>query len=77
MLGGVEQLIVAGEPLYDWPLEGAIPQVPYILVPAMSPGTVPRDRILLRFPELQRGRLDGYDEVFRNDRWLVFEKATS
>lgn len=77
MLGGVEQLIVAGQPLYDWPLEGAIPQVPYILVPAMEPGTVPRDRILLRFPELQRDRLDGYEEVFRNDGWLVFEKATS
>ena len=76
-MGGVDSLIVSGEPLYDWALGGGLPQAGYILVPAGTNPNGTSDRILRRFPGLDRGRLAGYHEVFQNAHWRVFERTKS
>lgn len=73
-LGNIDRLVVAGEPSYDWALEGGTPQARYILVPRQGDRVATADRILRRFPQLKRGQLPGYQEIFLNSRWRVFER---
>lgn len=74
-MGGVSQLIIAGEPIYDWALEGGLPQAPFIVVPKIPPEARIRDRILLRFPQLRQDGLAGYDMIHDNSHWRVFKKS--
>lgn len=74
-LGGIDALIVAGDPAYDRTLAGGVLQARYVLVPKTVPGGAVSDRILRRFPELKQGGVDGYQEVFGNARFRVLEKT--
>ncbi|MDO6587674.1 hypothetical protein Q4543_19360 [Salipiger sp. 1_MG-2023] len=74
-LGDVSGLLMAGQPTYDWALEGGLPQARYILVPRPAEGAPVTDRVLRRFPELSRNRLSGYNEIYANSQWRVFEKT--
>ncbi len=74
-LHNVRGLLIAGQPAYDWALEGGLPQARYILVPRMAEGETVTDRVLRRFPALAQNRLSGYSEIYENSRWRVFEKT--
>ncbi|EAQ02406.1 putative membrane protein [Pseudooceanicola batsensis HTCC2597] len=74
-LGDIGGLVIAGQPAYDWALEGGLPQTRYILVPQVAEGRAVSDRVLRRFPSLARNRLSGYNEIYENGRWRVFEKT--
>ena len=76
-LGGAEKLIVAGEPIYDWAMEGGLPQARYILVPAGENPMAAGDMILRRFPALYDNQAAGYRVVFSNAQWRVFERTRS
>jgi len=73
-LGNIDRLVIAGEPAYDWALEGGVPRTNYIVVPRQAEGQITADRILRRFPQLRLSQLPGYEEVFQNSQWLVFER---
>ncbi|WP_417274367.1 hypothetical protein [Celeribacter halophilus] len=73
----IHRLLVSGQTIYDWALEGGRLQARYVLVPNMQGGMIEEDRILRRFPELKNGRLAFYEEVFMNDRWRVFRRIES
>ena len=74
-IGDVGNLLTAGTQTYDWALEGGLPQAPYILVPRRELSTAVADRILRRFPELTHDRLHGYDQIYENAGWRVFERT--
>ncbi|HBB85115.1 MAG TPA: hypothetical protein DC031_18050 [Sulfitobacter sp.] len=73
--GSVDQLVIAGQPSYDWALEGGVPRTRYIVVPRQAEGQATADRILRRFPQLKQSKLPGYGEVFENSQWRVFERS--
>ncbi len=73
-VGDISQLIVAGQTVYDWALEGGVLRAKYILVQNIPEGVAIRDRVLRRFPELMTDRLNQYSEVFNNPKWRVFER---
>lgn len=73
-LNGIERLVVAGQPAYDWPLEGGLPQARHILVPRQDDAKVRADRVLRRFPQLKEGSLPNYRVVYQNAFWRVFER---
>ncbi|MBB5721858.1 hypothetical protein FHS72_001470 [Loktanella ponticola] len=70
----IQRLIVAGQTVYDWALEGGLLRAKYILVQNTPTDVLVTDRILRRFPELATDQMAFYDEVFANDLWRVFER---
>ena len=72
--GTIDRLVIAGEPAYDWALEGGVPRTRYIVVPRQAEGQATADRILRRFPQLRKSQLPGYEKVFQNSQWRVFER---
>ena len=74
-LGGVGNLIVAGQPGYEIAMQGALPRTRYIAVRLTAEDFRESDRVLRRFPELSGNGLPTYHEVFRNPQWRVFERT--
>ena len=71
-LGNIDRLVIAGEPAYDWALEGGVPRTNYIVVPRQAEGQITADRILRRFPQLRLSQLPGYEEVFQKQPMACF-----
>ena len=76
-IGDITNLIVAGQTVYDWALEGGILRAEYILVQNASDQIIETDRILRRYPALSTNQLAFYEEVFTNGRWRVFKRIES
>ncbi|AML50464.1 hypothetical protein [Falsihalocynthiibacter arcticus] len=74
-IGDMQKLIVSGQTVYDWALEGGILRANYVLVQNSANLAVVTDRILRRYPELLTDQLVQYKEVFQNARWRVFERT--
>lgn len=76
-LGRVDNLIVAGQPMYEMAMQGAAPRSNYIVVRTGSGQTGASDRIMRRFPQLSYNGLPLYEEVFQNPEWKVFQRVES
>ncbi len=75
-LANVDNLVMQGEPLYDYAFYGAGPLTEYIAVHSDRDESASPDRILQRFPQLSSGTLPGYRLVFDTDGWRIFHRTS-